>query len=55
MEKDKATADNIAYLASVLRASAQIPRLLAQNFRYAQPLCAISAGQKMMAFYQKLW
>ncbi|GEM_PF-6801483 len=34
---NKGTAYNRAYLASVLRTSAQIPRY-ARNFRYAQPL-----------------
>ncbi|MEW6686981.1 MAG: hypothetical protein AB1393_12395 [Candidatus Edwardsbacteria bacterium] len=37
----QATADNRAYLASVLRTFAQIPRF-ARNFRYAQPITKMS-------------
>ena len=36
-----ATADNRAYLATVLRTFAQIPRF-ARNFRYAQPMFKIA-------------
>jgi hypothetical protein len=41
MNREKAgvsTAYNRAYLTTVLRTSAQIPRLWARNFRYAQLL-----------------
>jgi len=44
MEKDKATPDNRAYLASV-KAFAQILRFT-RNFRYAQPLADITPIEK---------
>jgi len=40
LKEGSRTAYNRAYLASVLRTSAQIPRF-ARNFRYAQTLSAI--------------